>query len=39
MTFALYVVSSSRVPEQHLEDEDAFIFTPGCSSGSSRCRC
>jgi hypothetical protein len=26
MSFALYLVSSARVPEQHLEDEDAFIM-------------
>jgi hypothetical protein len=26
MTFALYLVSSAHVPEQHLADEDAFIM-------------
>jgi hypothetical protein len=32
MRFALYLVSSARVPEQHLEDADAFIMidTAGC---------
>jgi hypothetical protein len=26
MTFALYVASSERVPEEHLEDEGAFVM-------------